>query len=79
MTFRDHSSLQEHLASVSSTEGFDINGVGGSEIDLELSSLNSPSNIQESASNESLSSASATITSETAVSSGVLQILVNMT
>jgi cyclin G-associated kinase len=62
--------VQEHLASISSAGGFCIiNGDGDTELDLELSSLNSPPNIQESASNESLqSSVSATTTSETAVS-----------
>ena len=69
--------VQEHLASISSAGGFGINnGDGDTELDLELSSLNSPPNIQESASNESLqSSVSATTTSETAVSSSTFEFI----
>ena len=70
--------VQEHLASISSAGGFGINnGDGDTELDLELSSLNSPPNIQESASNESLqSSVSATTTSETAVSSNTFVFMI---
>ena len=71
--------VQEHLASISSAAGgFGINnGDGDTELDLELSSLNSPPNIQESASNESLqSSVSATTTSETAVSSNTFEFMI---
>ena len=61
--------VQEHLASLSASAGFDINATtGGAELDLELSSLNNANLIQESASNESLSSASVTTTSEAPVS-----------
>ena len=61
--------VQEHLASLSVSAGFDINATEGAELDLELSSLNNANLIQESASNESLSSASIATTSEAPVSS----------
>ena len=58
--------VQEHLASLSVSTG--LNATEGAELDLELSSLNNSNLVQESASNESLSSASITTTSEAPVS-----------
>ena len=55
--------VQEHLASICSTYGYEANG----ELDLELTSLNA-SSVPESLSNESLTTA-ATSTSENSVSS----------
>ena len=74
--------VQEHLASLSASAGFDINAAGGAEgteLDLELSSLNSANLIQESASNESLqSSASITTTSEVPVSVLITSIIIGL-